>query len=164
MTAKNTEIAELLDAIASLLEIEGDPGFRVRAYRNAADTIRFFDPPLSAMVAAGDDLTKLDDIGKGIAKKIEEIVGTGYEVFRDNLERSAPELGLLRIPGLGPKKAGVLKRELGVTSVEELEQAAATGRLRVLAGFGEKTEESLLRRIRKLREGASAEEDEGAGE
>ena len=150
MPTRSAEIAAILDSIADLLEIEEASGFRIRAYRNSADSIRFFDPPLAEMVAAGSDLTELQDVGPGIAKKIEQIVAEGPDAYRARLEASAPGLlELLRVPGLGPKRVRNLRDALGIGSIEGLREAAEQGRLREVAGFGPKTEERILRRLQR---------------
>ena len=116
MTLSNKDIAGILDDIGSLLEVEDASPFRVRAYKNAADTIRFFDPPLAEMVTRDEDLTKLEGIGPAIAKKIEEIVQTGKLAYMDKLaaESSPGLLELLRLPGLGPKRVRALRDDLQV--------------------------------------------------
>lgn len=148
----NKEIAGVLDDIGNLLEIDDESPFRIRAYRNAADTIRFFDPPLSEMVARGDDLTELEGIGKAIAEKIVEIVKTGKLAFLQRLtEKSSPGLlDLLRIPGVGPKKVRVLREHLGILSIEDLRAAIDSGRISEVPGFGAKSLETLKRRLEKL--------------
>lgn len=151
MTLPNTEIATALDDIASLLEIEEASPFRIRAYRNAADTVRSLSTELSALVAAGDDLTQLPDIGSAIAAKIKEMIEDGRVTYLDKLAPdTAPGLlDLLRIPGLGPRRIRVLRDELGIGDVDGLRAAAEAQRLRDLPGFGAKTEERLLRRARR---------------
>lgn len=149
MSIDNKQIADILDDIGSLLEVDDASPFRIRAYKNAADTIRLLDPPLADMVARSEDLTELQDIGPAIAKKIEEIVRTGHLEYVERLadESGAGLLELLRIPGLGPRRVRQLRDELGVTSREQLRTALEEGRVRGLPGFGQKTEERLLRRL-----------------
>lgn len=153
MAARNSDIADVLESIANLLEIEDASPFRIRAYRNASDAIRMLDPPLAEMVAAGEDLVRLQDIGPAIARKITEIVEIGHVAFLEKLtrERSPGLLELLRIPGLGPKRVRALRDGLGIGSLDDLEQAAEQGRLGDVPGFGAKTQERLLRRLRKMR-------------
>jgi len=160
LTIRNDEIADALDKIATLLEIDDASPFRIRAYKNAADSIRLLDPPLAEMVAEGKDLTELQDVGAGIAKKIEEIVALGHAAFVERLgkEGSPGIFDLLRIPGIGPKRVRALRDRLGVTSIESLKAAAQDGRLREVPGFGEKTQERILRRIARI------EERQGPGE
>lgn len=150
---ENREIANVLDDLGNLLEIDGEGPFRIRAYRNAADSIRFFDPPIERMVAEGRDLTELDDVGSGIAARIEEIVARGADAFRRELEaKHGPGLlELLRIPGLGPKKVRALRDGLGVGSLDDLVAALDDGRILEVPGFGAKTAETLRRRVARLR-------------
>ena len=153
MTVSNDEITSTLDAIANLLEIEEESPFRIRAYRNAADSIRMLEPPLADMVERGDDLTQLDGIGSAIALKIEEIARTGRLAYLSKLEaKSSPGLlQLLEIPGLGPKRVRTLRDALGVRSLEELLEAARAGRLSDVPGFGKATVDKLIQRLeRKL--------------
>lgn len=151
MDPQNAAIADVLESIANLLEIDDESPFRIRAYRNAADTIRLLDPPLCAMVAAGERLTTVQDIGPAIAKKVEEIVRAGCAVYLEQLEaeRSPGLLELLRIPGLGPKRVRALRDGLGISSIDDLRAAAEAGRLSEVPGFGAKTAERLLERLRK---------------
>lgn len=157
MTTTNREIAWTFEDVASLMELAEESWFKVRAYRNAADTIRGLDDDLAALVAAGRDLTELRDIGEAIAKKIEELVRTGELDYLERLkERTAPGLlAVLRIPGLGPKRVRVLWQELGITSVAELRAASESGRLREASGFGAKSEEDVLRRLDRFERDAS---------
>ncbi len=161
----NGEIAQRLEAMASLLELDGANPFRTRAYRMAAETVREEPDPVADRVKAGDDLTELEFVGKDLANAIEELVRDGKLSAFDTLTERVPAslLELLRIPGLGPKKVQRLWNEVGVTSRDELEAALREHRVADLKGFGAKTEESLLRRIEREkqrdaeREGKSAD-------
>ena len=146
MPVHNEDIARIFDEIADLLEIEEANPFRVRAYRNAARTVRALGRSLAEMVEQGEDLTRLPGIGKDLAAKIEEIVTTGHAGFLDRLHKELPASleDLLHIRGLGPKRVKVLYKELGVTSLEELERAVRDGRVRSLPGFGARTEQQIL--------------------
>jgi len=150
VAVRNEEVAAVFDEIADLLEIRGENPFRVRAYRNAARTVRSLGRDVAGLVAAGEDLTRLPGIGRDLAGKIREIVGTGTSATLEALRRELPPgLGaLLRLPGLGPRRVAALHRELGITSLEALRRAAETGRLRSLPGFGPKTEARVLEAIR----------------
>jgi len=143
----NKEIAHILESLADLLEIDQASPFRIRAYRNGADTIRHHDRELEELVRAKTDLTQLPDIGKGLAKAIGEIVTLGIPAYRAKLAQThAPGLlEILAIPGLGPKRVRMLRDELGVQSPTDLRQALIEGRLREVPGFGPKSEERLLR-------------------
>ena len=150
----NSEVAAVLDEIADLLEITDANPFRVRAYRNASRTIRDLGREVHDMVEAGESLSELPGIGKDLAEKIGEIVGTGdSQTRRDLREKTPPALAtLLRLPGLGPKRVKALHDALEVQSLEDLGAAAREGRIRDLPGFGEKTEERILRAIEVRRE------------
>jgi len=149
----NAEIAEALARMADLLEVEDEQGFRVRAYRNAAETIEDGGaPPLAEMHAAGGDLSTLDDIGKGIAARIGEMIERGpMDVVRAYEREKLPgALELLRVPGLGPKRVRKLRATLGLTSLDDLRSATRDGRLARVPGFGAKTIEGIARRLDKL--------------
>lgn len=153
MPVHNEDIARLFDELADLLEIDDANPFRVRAYRNAARTIRGLGREVGEMVARGDDLTRLPGIGKDLAAKIEEILHSGRCSALEKLyKRVPPSLeALLAIPGLGPKRVKVLYRELGIRTLEQLEQAASLGRLDELPGFGPKTQRHVLEVIASQR-------------
>jgi DNA polymerase (family 10) len=143
----NTEIANAFDEIGDILEFQGANSFRVRAYRNAARLIRDLTEPLAAMVADPDrKLTDLDGIGDDLAEKIETLINTGALPQLDKLRKEVPEsvLAILKIPGLGPKKAAALYKELKITSLDELKAACEAGKVRDLKGFGAKTEQTIL--------------------
>ncbi|MGI9433559.1 MAG: helix-hairpin-helix domain-containing protein, partial [Geminicoccaceae bacterium] len=148
----NTEIAAIFNELADLLEIEGANPFRIRAYRNAAITVASLPESLADMVKAGKDLSALPAIGKDLAAKIAEIVATGHLVLLDQLEKSVPgELATITaMPGLGPKRVKILHEQAGVTSLESLREAAMSGRIRELPGFGEKIEHMILRELDRL--------------
>ncbi|MGI9591327.1 MAG: helix-hairpin-helix domain-containing protein, partial [Myxococcota bacterium] len=145
----NARIAERLDRYADLLDIQGENPFRVRAYRNAAFTIRSLARPLAALVEAGEDPADLHGIGPAISRKIGELVRTGHLKALERLEvREGEELAdLLRIPGLGPKRVRTLHQRLGVSSLAELGEAVRAGRVAALPGFGPKSEAAILRAV-----------------
>lgn len=143
----NQAIAAVLEQIADLLEFQNSNPFRVRAYRGAARRIQDFPEPLSVIVADGErNLTDLDGIGKEMAAKIVELLQTGKLSLLEELREQVPDevFALLRIPGLGPKKAAVLYKELGIASLEMLRAACEAQQVRTLRGFGAKTEETIL--------------------
>ena len=146
----NSEVAAVLYEIADLLELQGTP-FKPQAYRRAARNIEQLGTPLSHVVADG----KLDDIpgvGEALSKKIQELLSTGELSYLDKLRSEIPE-GLVRmldVPDVGPKTAMLLHKELGISSVEQLKEAALAHRLRDMKGFGEKTEERILQGIKVL--------------
>lgn len=146
MTVHNAEVATAFEEMADLLEIEGANPFRVRAYRFAARTLRDLPVEVGEMVAKGEDLTSLPGIGDDLAGKIKEILATGTAAAIEAQRKRVPATltGLLRIPGLGPKRVKRLAHELKIRSLSELQTAAQAGRVRTLAGFGEKTEQHIL--------------------
>ncbi len=144
----NREIASVFEQVADLLEFRGANPFRVRSYRNAARKIADLSEPLSAFLV--DDaraLTDIDGIGKAQAEKIEELLATGRLEMLDKLLAEVPPtvLAILRVPGLGPKKAAMLHNELGINSLKDLRAACQGRQVRDLKGFGAKTEVAILR-------------------
>jgi len=148
----NREIARILSEIADLLEIKGENPFKVRAYQRAAQAIEGLAGQLSDM-RGRQPFTDISGVGSSIAEKIEELLDAGQCRYHQELlaEFPASLAALLSIPEVGPRKAKVLHDELGITSVDELEQAAREGKLRELKGFGAKTEQNLLRGIERLK-------------
>lgn len=142
----NDVIAVHFDEMADLLELQGANPFRVRAYRNAASTVRKTNIDLGQLIACGKPLPKLQGIGDDLAGKIREIVTIGDSAIRQRLRATLPSgmVELLRIAGLGPKRVGRLYQDLGVENVQQLCQAAQQGRIRQLTGFGRKIEAQLL--------------------
>ena len=142
----NADVATAFEEMADLLEIEGANPFRVRAYRFAARTLRDLPVEVGEMVAKGEDLTSLPGIGDDLAGKIKEILATGTAAAIEAQRKRVPATltELLRIPGLGPKRVKTLAHELKIRSLSELQTAAQAGRVRTLAGFGEKTEQHIL--------------------
>jgi DNA polymerase (family 10) len=151
MPIHNRDVAEMFDRMADLLEIQGANPFRVRAYRNAARTVGDLPRSVADMIADEEDLCELPGIGKDLAGKIEEIVRTGAFSALEELSREVPAglADLTALPGLGPKRVKVLHDELGVSDLEDLQRIALKQRIRDLPGFGEKTEERILRALRR---------------
>ena len=150
MTIHNADIAAIFEEMADLLELEQSNLFRVRAYRNAARTIRAQSVELKSLIARGDKLTALPAIGKNLAGRIHEIVSTGRCSMLNNLRKKTPHIlvELLSIPGLGPKKVRALNQELDIHTMEQLARAARDGRISEIPGFGRKSEESLAKAIK----------------
>ena len=146
MPIHNADIAAIFDEIADLLEIEEANPFRIRAYRNASRTLQGLGEEAKTLLAQDEDLTRLPGIGKDLAAKIEEIVESGRCLALEKLRKaSVPGLTeLLKIPGVGSKRVHALYHELDIHTPEQLLRAARDGRLRQLAGFGEKTEARIL--------------------
>ena len=141
----NAEVADRLESFASLLDLSGAQPYASRAYRRAAEMIRETKAPIADLVRAGR-ARELRGIGPGIEARLRELVETGRIAELDELEREvAPELvGLGRLLGFGPKRAGEIGRALGVRTVDEFRAAAAEGRLAEVPGIGPKTEAKLL--------------------
>ncbi|HKK05195.1 MAG TPA: DNA polymerase/3'-5' exonuclease PolX [Gammaproteobacteria bacterium] len=146
MPVHNEDIAAIFDELADLLEIDEANPFRVRAYRNAARTVRSLGTELSEMVGRGEDLTRLPGIGKDLAAKIVEILDTGKAAALTKLHKEVPASleQLLEVPGLGPKRVKALYQELGIKTRKQLLAAARGHKLRALEGFGEKTEQRII--------------------
>ena len=146
---QNPDIARVFDEVADLLEIQNANPFRVRAYRNAARTIRDYPEPIADLVRGGGgdakDLTDIPGIGEDLAKKIRDIVATGELPLRKQLAAKLPAglLDLLRIPGLGPKRVKLLYKKLKVKSAADLAKALDAGKIQKLKGFGPKMEEKM---------------------
>ena len=150
---KNTEIAKVFQDMADLLELKGENPFKIRAYQRAARAIEHLPKELEIAVEEGEDLQAIPGVGEAIAKKITELVTTGKLRVYEELKAEFPEgiTALLEIPGIGPKTAKKLSTELGIKSVDELEQAIKDGRVARLFRLGEKTAENILQQIQALR-------------
>jgi DNA polymerase (family 10) len=145
---RNAEVAEQFDLLADLLELEGAESFRVLAYRRAAARMRDTSGSI-AQLALDGRAKELQGIGKTIEEKIVQIVEQG-EIEALAKRKAAVPAGVvqfMRLPGLGPKTAARIWRELGVTTLEELRQAAEAERLRSLTGLGAKSEEKILKAL-----------------
>jgi DNA polymerase (family 10) len=143
----NSEVSSLFDELGDLLEFQGANPFRVRAYRNAARTLKDLGEPLTAIVADPQrKLTDIQGIGDDLADKIVELLSTGSLPQLEELRAQTPAsvMALMRIPGLGPKKAAVLFKELGIQTLDQLRAACEAHRVQELKGFGKKTEETIL--------------------
>ncbi|MDQ3521966.1 MAG: DNA polymerase/3'-5' exonuclease PolX [Gemmatimonadota bacterium] len=150
MTA--SEVAALLAEIGRLAELVDPNPFRARAYTQAARSLEGSHLDLVALEAA-DQLTSIPGVGPGIAQTIREVVTTGSsDVYRElNTRIPAGLHAVLRVPGLGIKKVRTLREQLGIESLDDLERAAAGGRVAGLSGFGAKTEQKILQGIAFLR-------------
>jgi DNA polymerase (family 10) len=142
------DVADQLDLLADLLEIEGEASFRVLAYRKAATRIRETAGSVAELALNGR-AKDLQGIGKTIEEKIVQVVEDGEMHALTKRKKIVPPevVTFMRLPGLGPKTAARIWKELGVTTVEELRVAAEQERLRTLAGLGAKTEERVLKAL-----------------
>lgn len=152
MPVHNTEIAALFNRLADLLELEDANPFRVRAYRNGARTISSLAQNVAELVKAGKDLSELPGIGEALAKKIETIVETGKLPQLEKVGAHTPPAlsKLMKIEGLGPRRVKTLYKQLGIRSLEDLDRAARSGKIRKLEGFGKKTEEIILHGLERF--------------
>jgi len=141
----NEKVAEILEEIADMLEISGESLFKVNAYRRAAENIRNLGRNLHDMVRDGS-IFAVEGIGKAIGEKITELVSTGKLEYYEKLSQEVPRslLEILEIPDMGPKRVRSVWKNLGITTVEDLEKAAKSGKLADLAGFGPKTAAKIL--------------------
>ncbi|MEI6158012.1 MAG: helix-hairpin-helix domain-containing protein, partial [Atribacterota bacterium] len=149
---KNQEIAREFREIAKLLEIKGENRFRVLAYEEAARQIENY-PEAIEQAASEGTLRKIPGIGEGLAAKIQEYLTTGIIQYREELTRDIPPglIHLTDISGVGPKIALQLYKELGITSVEALEEVIHSQKLQRLPRFGPKSEEKIRKGIEMLK-------------
>lgn len=149
---RNREVADLLYEIADLLELKGVE-WKPRAYRRAAQNIESHSEDIDEVHQRGG-LTEIAGVGESIAKKIGEYLETGQLQYLQNLRKEQPVKlrSIMHIEGVGPKTAERLHEELGITTIDELEQAAKDGKIRELKGFGEKSEQDILDGIQMYRE------------
>jgi DNA polymerase (family 10) len=156
MAGSNRDVAERLRFMAQLLEVTGEEDvFKVRAYERAAQQVEGSTVPVSELDEKA--LVAIPGIGSGIAKKIASIVQTGtfpeLDELREKIPKSLPEL--LKLDGVGPKTVHRLWMKLGIESIEDLEKAARSRRIRAVKGFGEKKESEFLRSIAQHRASAT---------
>ena len=153
MTVSNEAIAELFENMGTLLEMKGDTVFKIRAYQRAARTINQLSFPLEKAVQDGMDLKRIPGIGRAISDKIKELLQTGQVSTYQRLLSELPDgvLTLMDIPGIGPKTAMLIAKELGVSTVQGVEKAARDGSMATLPKLGEKAAENILRHIQTLR-------------
>ncbi|MBA3869431.1 MAG: DNA polymerase/3'-5' exonuclease PolX, partial [Anaerolineae bacterium] len=151
MSLTNREIADLFEKVATMLEIKGEIIHRVLSYRRAGETIRELPRDLHAIAAEGT-LTDIPGIGDTLAAKINEMLETGKLEFYEKLAKEIPAglVDMVHINGVGPKKAKLFWKEQNITTVAELEVAARAGKLRNLAGMGEKSEQKIIDGIESL--------------
>ena len=150
----NRDIADIFLEIADRMEILGEDRFRALAYRRAGEAIADLPMPLADYRARGA-LEAIPGIGKTIAEKIGVILDTGALPLAERLRAEVPDgvLDMLRVPDLGPLRAGRLYRELGIAGLDDLRLAVESGRLRTLKGFGPKSEERIRQGLAALAQG-----------
>jgi len=148
----NRDAAQVFYNIADLLEIKGEQIYKVLAYRRAAESILSLGRDLRGVWKEGG-LETIPGVGKAIGAKIDELLRTGKLEFYEELKAEVPATlaEVLRVGDVGPKKAARFWKELGITTLDQLERAARDGRLRGLSGMGEKSEARILASIEALR-------------
>ena len=153
---RNGDLADQLDLLADLSEILGEQSFRVLAYRRAAVRIRETAASVAGLALQGK-AKELPGIGKTIEAKLVEAVELGEMSALTKRRAEVPDevASFMHLPGLGPKTAARIWRELDVTTIAALREAAEQGRLRALPGFGQKSEEKILK---ALEQGQAADE------
>jgi len=143
------EIADVLNDIATLLELKGENPFKIRAYSNGARKLETLEEDLGELIENGE-LGSIPGFGKALVEKIETLYREGTLEFYENLKASVePGLVLmLEIPGLGAKKIKVLHEQLGVDSIEALQKACEADEIAPLKGFGKKSQEKIAEGIK----------------
>jgi DNA polymerase (family 10) len=149
---EKNEVAQILEEIGTLLDLKGENPFKCRAYHNASRIIAALTTDLKSLVDNGE-LKNIKGIGEGLAEKISELVNSGKLKYYEDLKKSLPSglVEMLRIQGLGPKRIKVLYEKVGIKTVDQLKEACEKHRLAAIEGFGEKTEENILKGIELLR-------------
>src|SRR5882672_1023693 len=127
---KNGEVARILDEIGQLLEFKDENPFKIRAYHNGARAVESLTSDLATLVTE-KKLTGIAGIGKALEEKITELLTTGKLAYYEELRKEIPEglLAMLAIPSFGPKKARVVWKELGITTIEQLRKACEEDKL-----------------------------------
>jgi DNA polymerase (family 10) len=142
------QVARTLDEISKYLELSQSNRFKALAFERAGRAISALDRDIADLVSSGD-LYETSGIGKATGAVVEELLRTGRSRYLEDLQKQYPPgiFELLRVPGLGLKKVGQLFESLGVSNLDELEEACRAGRLKTLRGFGEKTQQKILEGI-----------------
>lgn len=143
-----SDIIAILKEISELLELTGENPFKVRAYQNAARTLEGHTDDINDLVDSGK-LADLPGFGEALVEKVTTLVRDGRLKYYEDLKKKVPHglLEMIRIPGLGPKKAKSLYDHLKIDSVEKLEKACKDGKVAKVEGFGEKSEKKILEGI-----------------
>ncbi len=146
------KVADALEEIGLLLELLGENPFKTRAYANGARILRGLERDLGELIRT-NELGKIKGFGAALVEKVTTLYETGSLPYLEKLRREVPSglVAWLGIPGLGPKRARTIHIALGISTLDELEQAARAGKIRVLEGFGETTEKKILEGIARIR-------------
>jgi DNA polymerase (family 10) len=154
----NEDVVRTLELIGDLLEIRGENAFKVRAYRSAAEQVDNLGNPITEIAKSPGGLEQLDGFGPAIATKVAELIETGKLQFLEDLRREVPEslIEVRHVPGVGPKMAGVLYRERGVQTVDELIVVAKAGGLEGLPRLGDKSIAKIVSALQTAHSGGRA--------
>jgi DNA polymerase (family 10) len=146
---ENIDVARTLTVLADLREIQGASPFRIRAYRNAVNTVQSLSRSLQSMVDAGEDLTQLPGVGKSVVVHIGELFESGTITRLEEISAELPRtlVELMRLDGVGPKKAKKLFDELDIRTVDDLDAELKAGTVQQLDGFGVRSADKILRAI-----------------
>ncbi|WP_278925788.1 DNA polymerase/3'-5' exonuclease PolX [Staphylococcus auricularis] len=146
MTKK--DVIQLLEKIATYMELKGENTFKVSAYRKAAQSLEIDERSLNEI----EDVTELKGIGKGVGEVIDEYRSTGQSSTLEGLQQEVPEglVPLLKIQGLGSKKIAKLYKELNIKDKTDLQKACEAGEVSQLSGFAKKTEQNILEAVKAL--------------
>src|SRR5215831_16173400 len=152
-SSANAEVARLFAEIGDILEIKGEAPYRYNAYRTGARSVGRAAERLDVLFEQGR-LRQLQGVGAALEAKIVEYLKTGRIAFHEEVRRDFPVAlaSLLDVPGLGPGRARAVYQELGISTLPDLEDAARSGRLREVSGFGPKAIESLLSSLDQLKQ------------
>jgi DNA polymerase (family 10) len=152
----NSEVAQVFNALADMLEIQGEVIYKILAYRRAAENIAALGRDVNELQRAGQ-LRSIPGVGEAIAEKLDALLTTGTFDLLDRARAEVPAgvVELLRVQDVGPRKARLFWKELGITSIAELETAAREGKLRSLPGMGAKSEAKILANIEAFKRRAS---------
>jgi len=150
--ALNKEIARIFNEIADFLEIKGELSFKINAYRRAAQNIENLSKDISELYKE-DKLNTIPGVGKELAEKIKQFIETGKVKKHEELKAEIPAglLEIMKVPGVGPKKAKLFYEKLKIDSIDKLEEAARSHKLSTLPGIQKKTEENILKGIEFLK-------------
>src|ERR1700674_5160498 len=145
----NKQIARILRETAQLLEIDGAIIGRYRSYEKAAELIDGLPDSVEQLVKEPEKLKELPGIGDRMVEHLSEIVDSGDDSLRKKLLKKYPAtiLDLLQLQSLGPKKVAFLWSNFQVCTVADVERIAKEGKLRDLPGFGEKSEQNILKAV-----------------
>jgi len=153
LTLDNDAIANHLDEIGDLIELKGENVFRAVTYRQVARSIRDLREPVAALLEQGR-LGEIPKTGPSVTEVLTQLIATGDSQRHAELKAAVPEglITLLRVPGVGPATARIIHKELGITSIDQLEEAAKEHRLQQLPKIQAKTEENILKSISSMRQ------------